>query len=169
MRSHSQAHRFGGPGSSEFDTSSPSLLLLSLLQLLLLLVLVLSCPAIRSSSSSSTLSTQAGRCTDTPHIIIVLLPLPIPHISQLLPQQPNFALNCIVPIDNASSVWTFSTWVTSEDWMSWSWVWGSLSAGVVDDADVVDDGCWGCSGRFAFWCGGRTGGRLLVLFGNPSQ
>jgi hypothetical protein len=45
-----------------------------------------------------------------------------------------------------SSAQTFSTWVASKDWVSWSWVWSSLRVGEVDD-DVVEDRCGGCWGE----------------------
>ena len=78
---------------------------------------------------------------------VLALPLPIPHIGRLPPQQPNLALNRIVPSDNVSRA-QISTWVASEDWMLGSWVWRSLSAGEGDDdaaADVVDNNSSGRS------------------------
>ena len=117
--SRSQARRLGGPRSSEFDTSSPFLLLFHLLlQQLLLLVLVLALPLLPRypllNLLLNALQLMRDVCADSPHIIIIL-PLPITNIDRLPPQQSNLALKRILPSDNASSARTFSTWVASED------------------------------------------------------
>jgi hypothetical protein len=61
-----------------------------------------------------------------------LLPLLTPQSSGFLhqlPRQLNFALNRIMFSNSASSAWTFSTWVASDDCVSCCCVWRVLSAG----------------------------------------
>ena len=124
MRSHPQARRLGGPGSSEFNTT---FILFIVLLALLMLVPLLQPGNLLLVLLLNALQLMWDNHIDTPHIIIIL---PTSSTNNPSFMAADFSTNCLNNLTSRivtsclaitpSREQTFSMWIAREDWVSLS-------------------------------------------------